>query len=86
MRFVFTLFFLMFTVLSCTEFFGGSFWLYRVINVLALVSLWIACRREPQVVPIVDELIELDDLDDLDGLDELVDVEDAERMKPLQSV
>ena len=83
MRFVFTLFFLMFTVLSCTEFFGGSFWLYRVINVLALVSLWIACRREPQVVPIADELIELDELDDLD---ELVDVEDAERMKPLQSV
>ena len=86
MRFVFTLFFLMFTVLSCTEFFGGSFWLYRVINVLALVSLWIACRREPQVVPIAEELIELDDLDGLDDLDQLVDVEDAERMTPLQSV
>ena len=96
MRFVFTLFFIIFTLMSCIEFFGGSFWIYRVINVLALTSLWIACRGAPRVVPMAEEFIELDVLDELG---ELVDVEDAddaedtedaedafERMKPLPSV
>lgn len=63
MRFVFTLFTIIFTLLSLAEIFGGSFWLYRVLNLFALISLWFALPRRPEVVPAVamvqeDELVD----------------------------
>ena len=63
MRFVFTLFTIIFTLLSLAEIFGGSFWLYRVLNLFALISLWFALPRRPEVVPAV--AMELDELGEL---------------------
>lgn len=66
MRFVFTLFTIIFTLLSLVEVFGGDFWLFRALNLFALISLWFAlprraCRPSPEVVPAV--AMELDEED-----------------------
>ena len=71
MRFVCGLLAIIFALLSFVEIFGGNFWLYRVLNVVGLVCLCVACRRQPIVVPV-----------DFEELDEDEDAPDA----PLQSV
>ena len=70
MRFVCTLFAIIFALLSLVEIFGGNFWLYRVLNVVGLVCLCVACRRQPIVVPLDFEELDEDERDeDEDELD-----------------
>ncbi len=53
MRFVYTLFAIIFTLLSLVEIFGGSFWFYRALNAITLVFVWLSCKRPaPVVVPV----------------------------------
>lgn len=59
MRFVACLFGIVFTLISLVEFFGGAFWLYRVLNVFALLSWWITCRTQRVQLPEEEELIEM---------------------------
>ena len=59
MRFVSSVFGVIFTLLSLVEFAGGSFWMYRAINVAAIVSWWVACRPEAKPKPKPVEEIEL---------------------------
>jgi len=67
MRFVCTLLAIIFGLISLVEIFGGSFWLYRALNLLTLVCVWFALPRRdpsPEVVPAV--AMELDELEELD--------------------
>ena len=66
MRFVAFLFGVVFTLISLLEFLGGGFWLYRTLNVFAILAWWTACRKQRNVLPEEEELIELANFPELD--------------------